>query len=706
MSRKVFTQEEEQEIIRLYQNEEFGYRKIVDHFGKGSVGVIQRTLLQYGIPLRGNGDQRTFNDEEELEIVRLYVEKKFSYQKIIKHFDKGGTANIRRILEKHNIVLGMGDRYKCFTQEEELEIVRLYTEEKLGLKNILKQLDKGYYAALHDVLSRHDIPVFTYDQHGDNARNVELDSAICKLYQNRRLSALQLAKRFNKTKQYIYYVLGIYKIPRRSPAKHFSKKIIQEIITRYQKGESSIFLGRVYNVGNRTVRKLLRKNNIVLRESISKKLQRTLQERSSEILEQYNQGKSACAIAKSLDIHVDCILLWLRKQGVKTRSLNEAQNSEEVLYRRWLLVQKLKVDFVDIPPDFETYKKEWSTLAEYIKNNPGHSLKYWSARYAVAGEVIRRIIHRNKLYGYVPRHISTANEKWIRLIKEILNIEPEWSGNVGEYHGFTNIRCSVDLWFPEQRVGVDINPTYTHSTQHVIEGSYNASKPVTYHQERALDAERNGWLLYQIYDWNDEHSVLQQLRHLLKLDNEHYQARKCILVNPSEAGTQRFLNDHHRQGYAAAGSICIGLQYRDELVGVMTFGKERFKEGHVMSGPDEYELIRFATRGTVVGGASRMFQYFIREHNPARIKTFASLDSGQGKIYEKLGFRFERLAGLNAWYSKPGTKQAYKVTLCSRKFRSEYERLGMSQQEYMNALGFYRINDAGNKVFIWTRDNK
>jgi len=64
------------------------------------------------------------------------------------------------------------------------------------------------------------------------------------------------------------------------------------------------------------------------------------------------------------------------------------------------------------------------------------------------------------------------------------------------------------------------------------------------------------------------------------------------------------------------------------------------------------------------------------------------------------------LANLNAYYANIDTGEAYKVTACSAKFRSEYESLGMTQQEYMNSKRFYRINDAGNKIFEWKRSEQ
>lgn len=109
----------------------------------------------------------------------------------------------------------------------------------------------------------------------------------------------------------------------------------------------------------------------------------------------------------------------------------------------------------------------------------------------------------------------------------------------------------------------------------------------------------------------------------------------------------------------------------------------------------------------VVGGASRLFKAFINsDYKPNKVKTFADYSKGQGKIYNRLGMEYVGLANLNGLYANIDTGEAYKVTSCTAKFRDEYESLGMTQQEYMNSKRFYRINDAGNKIFEWKRSEQ
>lgn len=284
---------------------------------------------------------------------------------------------------------------------------------------------------------------------------------------------------------------------------------------------------------------------------------------------------------------------------------------------------------------------------------------------------------------------SQINVYWKLLIESKLGVTLKTEGAI-----FPEKRWKCDLYSEERKVGIDINPTISHSTQKVH--PIYPAKSTNYHQKRALAAEENGWLLYQIYDWDDEAAVLSQLRNLLGLNTERYYARLCEVRPIEKSKASEFLREHHRQGNASVGSVFYGLYHKEELVQVMTFSKGRFKNPVA-----EWELLRLASKGTVAGGASKLFKAFVKDYEPKSVMSYASLDTGHGKVYEKLGFGFAGLTALNALYSKPETREAMKVTTCSKKFGKEYQKLGKTQQEFMNAMGFYRINDAGSKLFLW-----
>lgn len=293
---------------------------------------------------------------------------------------------------------------------------------------------------------------------------------------------------------------------------------------------------------------------------------------------------------------------------------------------------------------------------------------------------------------------NRLNESWNLYLEKETGIQFEYEG---EIYGD---KRRVDLYNKEHKIAIEINPTITHSTQSTP--FHGKRVPVKYHQQRAIDAEKNGWLLIQVFDWDKKEDIVKLVKTACKIDIYRIFARKCKTRRISSKDAQEFLEKNHRSGSNSTGNIAFGLFYENKLVQVMTFSKERFnrnkKEG-------SYELIRMASKDStlIVGGASKLLKAFIdSEIQPKSIKTFADYSKGQGKTYEKIGMKFIGLANLNGLYANIDTGEAYKVTVCSSKFRKEYERLNMTQQQYMNSKRFYRINDAGNKIFEWTRDEK
>lgn len=307
---------------------------------------------------------------------------------------------------------------------------------------------------------------------------------------------------------------------------------------------------------------------------------------------------------------------------------------------------------------------------------------------------VRRVLLKNNLVA--SNNISKVNKYWSHLIKRELGVEFKHEGKI-----FDNKRQSVDLYNDDFKIAIDINPTVTHSTQKTV-GHYQQPTSVKYHQERAINAYKNGWKLIQIFDWDSEEDILELLRSKLGL-NEKIYARKCTVKEIGHNESKKFLDANHRQQGKANSSIQYGLFYNNELVQVMTFSKERFARNREK---DDYELLRLTSkRGfTVVGGASKLFKAFTTSnYNPVSVKTYADFSKGDGNSYLNLGMTYEGFANLNAFYANIHTHQAFKVTEVTNKFKKEYENLGLSQKKFMNERNFYRINDAGNKIFVWKK---
>ena len=289
---------------------------------------------------------------------------------------------------------------------------------------------------------------------------------------------------------------------------------------------------------------------------------------------------------------------------------------------------------------------------------------------------------------------NRLNETWQLFIKNKTGLEFEYEGQI-----YGDLR-KADLYHNELKLAIEINPTITHTTQPSV--FYGKRVPVKYHQERAISAEENGWHLIQVFDWDKPEDIIKLIKSVANIDYQNIYARKCEAMEIDIKTAMEFANKNHRQGSMAIGNIAYGLFYKDQLVQIQTYAKERF----VKSVNGNYELIRMCSKDgiRVVGGASKLMSAFVNsEYKPTRIKTFVDYSKGQGKTYEYMGMKCVGLANLNAYYANIDTGEAYKVTAITSKFKSEYDKLGQTQQEYMNSKRFFRINDAGNKIFEWVR---
>ena len=79
-------------------------------------------------------------------------------------------------------------------------------------------------------------------------------------------------------------------------------------------------------------------------------------------------------------------------------------------------------------------------------------------------------------------------------------------------------------------------------------------------------------------------------------------ARQCKIVIPSLEDTINFLNKYHYQKSCNGQIIRYGFLYKDELIGIMTFGYPRYKT------TCQYELLRlcYNPKYIIVGGSKKL----------------------------------------------------------------------------------------------------
>lgn len=166
---------------------------------------------------------------------------------------------------------------------------------------------------------------------------------------------------------------------------------------------------------------------------------------------------------------------------------------------------------------------------------------------------------------------------------------------------------------------------------------------------------------------------------------------------------KKFLDINHIQGWAAS-SINIGCYYNSELIGIMTFGKPRFNNNY------QYELIRYCWKShiNVVGGAEKLFKYFIKNNYVDSIITYSDISKFTGKSYSNLGFKPLKNAITQpnyVWYNHSNNNVVSRYnTQKAQLVKIGLDKYGDTEDEIMYNLGYYKIYNSGNIAMEWRKD--
>lgn len=269
----------------------------------------------------------------------------------------------------------------------------------------------------------------------------------------------------------------------------------------------------------------------------------------------------------------------------------------------------------------------------------------------------------------------------------------------------------LDIYLPEYKVAIECNPTYTHNSS--TSSFTNKPKPIRYHQMKTEMCEREGVFLFHVfgYEWyRRKEIILSMIGNILVCNRNKIYARKCKLIEVSSNESRSFLEGNHRQGEASA-SIKLGLTYNDELVSLMTFGKLRGTIGTDKSDTSNcWELVRFCSKldTNVVGGASKLFKYFVDNYSPEEIRSFSDRAHTKGNLYYKLGFHELRRSDPGyVWVELATDNPVNRVTVQKYNIKSflhdDSIDLSLSESEIMIQHGFVKVFDSGTITWQWNK---
>jgi hypothetical protein len=309
---------------------------------------------------------------------------------------------------------------------------------------------------------------------------------------------------------------------------------------------------------------------------------------------------------------------------------------------------------------------------------------------------------------------TTISESLSDLVKITnINMTPTWTSK-GETEikefieglGFTTNKGKnrklidgkeIDLVIEDTNICIEYNGLFYHTEK--------MGKSSSYHLNKTIGCNQIGYKLIHIFEdeWIlNKELVKSKLKHLLKVNSGTKIGGRNVTIKKINLEDKTFfLNNNHIQG-TDKSDIYYGGYYNNELVGVMTFNKNR---NMTKNNDGEFELSRYSTKQNYIirGLASKFLKFFINEHNPKSIISFADrrwTTDSNNNLYTNLGFRLASVTKPTYYYynSKINKyKRFHKFGFGKNNLKKRFPDLDHSktEKELTSELGYDRIWDCG-----------
>ena len=216
-------------------------------------------------------------------------------------------------------------------------------------------------------------------------------------------------------------------------------------------------------------------------------------------------------------------------------------------------------------------------------------------------------------------------------------------------------------------------------------------KDKKYHAEKQKFLEGIGISTMMIWedDWTHKKEIVQSIIINKLGKSSKIYARKCSI---EEEINVKFFEENHIDSYTRGAKYQISLVYEGEVVCSMSFGKPRWTKHH-------FEIYRFATKKgfNVIGGFSKLLNYFIKTKNPKSILSYRKKDFGISSFYENFGFTLTGKTDPNYYWIVDGIRFNRQNFMKSKLPESAKN---MTESDYMRSIGSRKIWDCGSDVYV------
>ena len=458
---------------------------------------------------------------------------------------------------------------------------------------------------------------------------------------------------------YELYIIENKSINECSKYFNYNKRMLQNILKEYGIKKDR---KQVYELQKQTLLKTKGVENVFQLEEIKSKIEQTN-------IEKYGVK----SYVKTEDYKIKNIATRKEKYG---EDLFQREKYKQTCLKKWGVENVNYIHFSEEQMKFEN-SKEYTN--QFIKDNNIQSALEFSEKSGIKLYASLTLLHKYDLMKDFPRFTSREEKEIQDYIMTFgINFIPHYKMKSGK---------EIDIYIPSLNFGIEYNGDYWHC---------EVFRDEKYHLNKSMEAMNEGIFIYHIfgYEWKSiKDKIKNQLKNLLKNNSEKIYARKCIIQEVNRKDKREFLEKNHIQGNDHS-LYYYGLYYNNELVSLMTFSKPH------NTNKIEWELSRFCSKAgcNVIGGANKLFKYFIKEHNPQTVISYSNIAHTKGLLYETLGFEHTHNSKPSyVWIGNNDIKTRYQ-TRAKRLKEMGYEGTEIS---IMHSLGYSQLFDCGNKVWVW-----
>jgi hypothetical protein len=365
------------------------------------------------------------------------------------------------------------------------------------------------------------------------------------------------------------------------------------------------------------------------------------------------------------------------KEKIKNKSINIIQEKTIRFYKN-ILEKLLELDLSLIGPITETQLN--------LECNKCHTKFSFTKQYFTPSK-----FKTSMCPICFPRTIARSRGE-LELFNFIKSLSPDAiSGYREKYHS-----KEIDIFIPSLNIGIEFNGLYWHSEPALLANN-RSPKSDFIKQQTFIDQGVRMIIIFEDEWSNHKEIVKSRISNILKRTTNSIYARKCQVKEVSSIDSAAFCNINHIMGKGRS-NFRIGLFYDDKLVSLMTFTKNNLSR----KSKDTWEINRFASllNTNVVGAASKLFKFFLKNIDPVKVISYADNRWSTGELYKHLEFKKINNGTPNYWYIQSNILQRiHRFTL--RKTKKDDRNL--TEFQIRTNQGYTRIWDCGSSKWLWSK---